>query len=152
SESIPPCPASPPGKCFESSALDLSPERFSSRPRRPSEASSEISKVCSSVSSSPLVSFADSRCRRSFASSGPRAFRQLSSVALTAFGAPDERHYVAAESNYLFYLRPSGNDELGDANLLVGEKRLREFVRRPQQRCPNRAVVRHKTRPQPSIQ
>src|SRR5437588_739091 len=46
------------------------------------------------------------------------------------FGIPDQRKNLPAEAHHLVDLRPSGNNELADADLFVSEKSARDFFRR----------------------
>src|SRR2546423_419881 len=59
---------------------------------------------------------------------------------------------LAAEHRDLVDLGPAGEDELIDADLLVGEERVRELVGRADERRPHRPVVRHEAAPQRAAQ
>src|SRR5262249_7046885 len=59
---------------------------------------------------------------------------------------------VAAEAQHLVDFRPAGDNELSDTDSLVRQESVCQLSGGAQQRSPYRAVMRHQTRPQSSVQ
>ena len=60
----------------------------------------------------------------------------------TPFGLPNERENLPAKNIHLINLRPTRNNELAHADLLVGKKGVGQLLRRSQQSRPDGTVVR----------